>query len=86
MFIFICLVAQVHFSVLEREPYVGDVLRGPAGHSTLVTRAICSRNFPCVGWTDASVEVGGLVDVTHSGLLSNPTLCRGCWPLVDRAE
>ena len=55
MFICICLVSQLHFSILEREPYVGDVLWGPAVHSSLVTWAISSRHSLYVGCMGHSV-------------------------------
>lgn len=85
MFIFICLVAQVHFSVLEREPYVGDVLRGPAGHSTLVTRAICSRSSLYVGCMGHSVVMEPTIwHITVHGVTKiEMTLCdmlKQDWP------
>ena len=40
---------------MEKWSYIGDVLWGPAAHSPLVTRAICSRGAPYVGFMDPSV-------------------------------
>ena len=42
--------------------YVRDVLWGPAAHCILVTRAMCSRGAPYVGYMGPSV-VSGLTTV-----------------------
>ena len=60
MFISLYCVGQLCFLTLEKWPYIGDVLWGPAAHSPLVTRAICSTGatlcglgWPfCCGWAD----------------------------------
>ena len=46
------------FLNLGEVAYIGDVLWDPAAHSSLVTRAICSRGMPYVGCVGAPGPVG----------------------------
>ena len=73
--------------ILEKWPYIGDLLWGPAAQSPLVTRAICSRHAAYVGFMGPSVvkgptAVGALVGGAGPwhGWLPGPALCSGCWP------
>ena len=71
LFYFYVLGMSVTFLILEKWPYVGDILWNPATQSSLVTRALCSRGVPymdcvCVassfvaGMITVGVLVGGL--------------------------
>ena len=70
--------------ILEKEPFVGDVLCVPGAHSPLVTRAVCSRSDPYVG---RLTTMSSLLDVAGpwSGWLPGLAMCGGSQPLVDRA-
>ena len=72
------LVGWLHFLTLGKWPSVGGVLYIPAVHSSLVTRAVCSRGAPSVGCVGHSVVVGyvgGLV-----GCQALPCVeAAGCW-------
>ena len=81
------LVGQLHFLILEKGPYVGDILWAPAAQSSMVTRTICSRSAPYVGCVYPSIvvgltTVGALLDRAGPPLCWLPglALCSGCWP------
>ena len=57
-FISLYLIGWLHFLILEKWSYVGDVLWGPAVQSLLVTRAVYSRGPHYVGCTGPSVVSG----------------------------
>ena len=42
-------VGQLHVLILEKRPYVGEILWIPEAYSPLVTRTACSRGAPYVG-------------------------------------
>ena len=78
----------VTFPDWEKWPFVGNILWGPAAHSPLDTRAICSRAVPigrhwsfCCGRLPI---VRGLIGVAGpwSFWLPGPAFCWGCW-LID---
>ncbi|KAJ8785339.1 hypothetical protein J1605_007351 [Eschrichtius robustus] len=59
-------IGQLHFPILEKWPYVGDILWGPVAHSPLITRAIC-----CMGATYVSCMGSSVVmRLTTVGILS----------------
>ena len=53
-------------------PHVGDVLWGPAAHSTLVTRAVCSKGAFYVSCVNRYIVLGLS---TVSVLLGSTVLC-----------
>ena len=61
--------------ILEKWPFVGVILWGPAAHSPLVTRTICYRDAPM--WAEWALCCGG---ADYCG-------CPGTqdWPLVQLA-
>ena len=73
--IYTYLIGWLRFLILEKWPFIGDILRIQALCSYLVTRAICSRGAPM--WLHASfcydrlTMMDGLVGVARpqSGLL-----------------
>ena len=78
--------------ILEKWHYVGDILWGPAAHSTLIVRAVCSRGAPYVSCISPSLVVAPItVDVLVGGTspqpswLLGPTSYGGCWPRVGGA-
>ena len=58
LFIPLCFIGQLHLPILEKQPYVRDILWAPGIYSSLVIKSICSSSFPYVGCVGPSVVVG----------------------------
>ena len=82
LFISMYLVGWLHFPLLKKYPYVGDIVWSPF---LLVIRTMCSGSILCVGYVCPSVVVGpttvGML-IASAGpwprLLLVPTSCRAC--------
>ena len=60
-FISECLVGCLHLSILDKWPFVGDILCVPEVPSPLVSRAMCSRGVSRMDCVGPSAAVGWLL-------------------------
>lgn len=94
MFVFISIysVGGLHFLILEKQPYVGDMKWGTELHSPLGTRPILSW-CPCVVCVGPFLVAGTKTVGTLMGgagpqpsWLTGPALCGGCWPTGEQGS
>ena len=88
-----CYIGWLHLLILEKWTYVGYVLLHSAAHSPLVTRTVCSKGAPYVGYMGPYILVGPSTVSAQMGVvgpwpswLSGPASSWASCPLVGRVR